>query len=131
MKHRTILHLILLAAITLTLAQACSKSGNSSTSSSTSRSDFASESRLDVDKLEVTSVMSAHHLKIRKMSLTAGQLTFRLLTPAGDVQWEQAFTAPADFKETRNLDTIPGTWTLEIKTENATGYYDIQWQASN
>lgn len=131
MKYRTISLITLLAIATLILAQACSKAGNRSTASSTSRCDFVSETRLDVDQLEVMPMMNVHHLKIKSINLAAGQLTLRLLTPAGDVQWKETITAPANFKQTRNLEVTPGTWLLEIDMKDATGSYDIQWQASN
>jgi hypothetical protein len=65
------------------------------------------------------------------MGLNAGQLTFRLFKPAGDVQWEKTLTTHANYQQTFNLDVTPGTWKLEIKLENAAGNYDIQWKASN
>jgi hypothetical protein len=131
MKYRAILLVTLLAVAILIVAQACSKAGNISTSSSTSKSDFVSETRHEVDKSEVTPVMNVHHLKIKKLHLAAGELTLQLLTPSGDVQWKETFTAPANFKQTRELEVTPGTWVLEIDLKNATGDYDIQWQASN
>lgn len=131
MKQRAILLIVLSVFTSLTFLQACSRAGASSTSSTTSKTDFVMETRLDVDELEVRPDMISNRLKIKKMNLDAGQLTFRLFTPAGDVQWEKTFTAPADFEQPFDLEATPGIWKLEIETEDATGNYNIQWKASN
>ena len=131
MKFRAMLQVTLLAALILMCVQACSGNGTSSTASSTSRSDFTAETRLEVDELEIKPEMNSNILKIREMNLDAGQLVFLLSTPDGHVQWEETFTAPATYQHTFDLDMTPGTWKLEIKLDNATGNYDIQWKASN
>ena len=65
------------------------------------------------------------------MSLASGRLVFKLSSPDGRIQWEEAFTAPAEYQHTHDLDVTPGIWKLEIELENATGNYYIQWRASN
>jgi len=130
MKPSTTLSAAFLAILALTLVPACSSSGTHSAASSTSRSNFIAKTRIEVDELEVKPVMSSNILKI-KTRLDAGQLTFRLFKPAGDVQWEKTLTTRANYQQTFNLDVTPGTWKLEIELENASGNYDIQWKASN
>jgi len=130
MKPRTILQVALVAIFALTFVPACSSTGTHSAATSTSRSNFTAKTRIEVDELEVEPVMSFNILKI-KTGLDAGQLTFRLFKPAGDVQWEKTLTTHANYQQTFNLDLTPGTWKLEIELENASGNYNIQWKASN
>ena len=130
MKPLTILQVAFLAILALTFVPACSSTGTHSAATSTSRSDFTAKTRIEVHELEVKPVMSSNILKI-KTGLDAGQLTFRLFKPAGDVQWEKTLTTRANYQQTFNLDVTPGTWKLEIELENASGNYDIQWKASN
>jgi len=63
------------------------------------------------------------------MNLDVGQLVFRLSSPDGQVQWEEAFTAPANYTQKFDLDATPGIWRLEIELENATGDYNIKWES--
>jgi hypothetical protein len=130
MKPLTILQVAFLAILALTFVPACSSTGTRSDASSTSRSNFTAKTRIEVDELEVKPVMNSNILKI-KTGLDAGQLTFRLFKPAGDVQWEKTLATPANYQQTFNLDVTPGIWKLEIELENASGNYDIQWKASN
>ena len=130
MKPSTTLSAAFLAILALTLVPACSSFGTHSAATSTFRSDFTAKTRLEVDELEVKPVMSSNILKI-KTRLDAGQLTFRLFKPAGDVQWEKTLTTRANYQQILNLAVTPGIWKLEIELENASGNYDIQWKASN
>ena len=110
---------------------ACTSAGTRSETARTSRSDFSFETRRDVDELEVKPDMRSNILRIKKMSLEAGQLVFRLSSPDGQVQWEKAFTAPASYQGAFELEVTPGLWKLEIELEDATGSYDIRWEASD
>jgi hypothetical protein len=129
MRIKTTLNVTLLAILVSIFVQACSGTGTS-TASSTSRIAFSIETSIEVDELEIKSEMSSNILRIKKMSLDSGRLVFKLSSPDGRIQWEEAFTAPADYQHTFDLDVTPGIWKLEIELENATGNYDIQWRAS-
>ena len=131
MRFKTTLNVTLLALLVSIFVQACSGTVTSSTASSTSRTAFSTETSTEVDELEIKPEMNSNVLRIRKMSLDSGRLVFKLSSPDGLIQWEEAFTAPADYQHTLDLDVTPGTWKLEIELENATGNYNIEWRASN
>ena len=131
MERKINLSLVLLIMLALPLISACAVAGTRSTSASTSRSDFVAETQVKVHELEIKPAMSYHTLEIKTMNLDDGQLTFRLLTPDGNVRWKESFTAPAHYQKTLDLDMARGTWKLEIDLQSATGNYDIQWSASN
>jgi hypothetical protein len=63
------------------------------------------------------------------MNLDVGQLVFRLSSPDGQVQWEETFTAPANYQHRFDLDVTPGIWKPAIELEDATGDSDIEWEA--
>ena len=86
---------------------------------------------MDVDEIEVKSDMRSNVLCIEKMSLDAGQLVFRLIAPDGKIKWEKEFIAPASYQDSFELEVTPGIWKLEIELEDATGRYDIRWNASD
>jgi len=125
------LKVILLAVLVSIFVQACSGTCTSSTASSTSRTAFSIETSTEVNELEIKPEMNSNILRVNKLSLDSGRLVFKLSSPDGRVQWEEAFTAPADYQHTFDLDVTPGIWMLEIELENATGNYHIQWRASN
>ncbi|HSD84079.1 MAG TPA: hypothetical protein VLG46_09485 [Anaerolineae bacterium] len=131
MERKITLALVLLIVLALPLISACSDFGDRSTAASASASNFVAETRIEVDELEIKPAMSYHTLEIKTVDLEGGQLTLRLLTPDGDVQWKESFTAPAHYQKTLDLDMVLGTWKLEIELKSATGNYDIQWRATN
>lgn len=131
MRIKTTLNITILAILVSILVQACSGTVTSSTSSSTSRTSFSIETSIKVDELEIKPEMISNILRIKEMSLNSGRLVFKLSSPDGHVQWEEAFTAPADYQHTFDLDVTPGIWKLDIELENATGHYYIEWRASN
>ena len=94
MRIKTILNITLLAVLVSMCVQACSGTGTSSTASSTSRTAFSSEISIEVDELEIKPEMSSNTLSIKKMSLDSGRLVFKLSSPDGRIQWEEAFAAP-------------------------------------
>lgn len=92
------------------------------------RHDFSAETRNDVVEHDVYSGRSSNSLRV-EMNLDVGQLVFRLSSPDGQVQWEEAFTAPVNYTQKFDLDATPGIWKLEIELENATGDYNIKWES--
>jgi len=131
MRLKTTLKVTLFAILLSIFVQACSGNDTSSTSSSTSQTAFNMESSIEVNELEITPEMNSNILRINEMNLEAGRLVFTLSAPDGNVQWEEAFTAPAEYQHSSDLDVTPGTWQLEIELEEATGNYDIEWRASD
>jgi hypothetical protein len=134
MKTSKIISVLLLAVMLGMLLQACSntnRGGLSLTSNSSSKADFELESGVKADEMEIKSGMTSHVLKIKNIHVSAGQLTLRLYKPGGALQWEKKLAAPERYQETFNLDITPGIWKLEFELENATGNYNIEWNASN
>jgi len=131
MRSKTIFWVILLAILVSIFFQACSGSVTSSAGSSTSQTAFSSETSVTVNELDIKPEMSSNTLRIKKISLDSGRIVFKLSSPDGQIQWEEAFTGPVDKQYTFDLDATPGIWKLEIELENATGNYDIEWRASN
>ena len=76
----------------------------------------------------ISTQMSSNSLSV-EMNLEGGRVDFQLSSPDGQVQWEESFTAPANYQHMFDLDVTPGMWKLEIKFVNATGDYDIEWVA--
>ena len=131
MKIKPMLNMTFFAILVVIFLQACSSNGISSTASSTSRISFSGETSIEANELEIKPEMSSNILTIKKMNLKSGQLIFKLSSPDGHIQWEETFTAPADYQHTLNLEVTPGTWKLQIELKDATGNYDLAWKASN
>lgn len=120
MKH-TMIVLIVLVALALV---ACGCEGTTIHSSD----NFNPATDNNLIKADILANMSSNSLSV-EMNLEGGQVDFRLSSPDGQVQWEETFTAPANYQHTFDLDVTPGIWKLEIKFVNATGDYDIDWVA--
>jgi len=131
MRIKTTLKVTLFAVLISVFVQACSGGGTSTTASSTLHTAFDMETSVEVNELEIKPEMNFNTLSINEMSLEAGRLAFKLSSPDGDVQWEEAFTAPAKYQQRFDLALTPGTWQLEIELKEATGNYDIEWKASD
>ena len=139
MKISKSLSFILIISVILGSILACSifkpdaipNNNSRSHSSSTSKSDFVEKTEVRIDELEIKPGMWTNVLKINALKLTAGELTFRLIDPDGQVHWEETFTAPAKFNEKFDLEVIPGVWQLEIDFVNASGKYNLKWEAKN
>jgi hypothetical protein len=75
--------------------------------------------------------MAFHTLSIRRIKLTAGQLTLTLVGPDESVAWEQTYVAPADVRRDLTPDSLTGKWILRIEVSEASGSYDLVWRAGN
>jgi hypothetical protein len=121
-------------ALTLCLS-ACSNfnPGNSqiSSSSNTSKSTFTDKSEIVTIKLEVKTNMHSNVLNINSFQVDEGVITLRLLTPDGEVILEQLLVSPTAYDHRFKLDVLPGIWKLEMDMEDASGSYDIKWEAKN
>jgi len=131
MRIKAMLKVTLIVILFSAYVQACSGIGTSSTASSTSKTAFDMGTSIEVDEIDIRPEMSSNTLRINEMSLEAGRLSFKLSSSDGNIQWEESFTAPADYKHTFDLDVMPGVWKLEIELEDATGNYNIEWRASD
>ena len=122
--------LVILALVLIVCVQACGSTGTHSSSDSRSRTDFEDKTEIRITTLEVRPAMTSNDLCVR-VDLTEGSMSWTLTDPEGDVRWEEEIVAPARWHESREFEPIVGEWTLKISLENATGGYDVHWQASN
>ena len=143
MKTKTKLFMIILMMVLSVLA--CSifevdgrdeprvdpRTGNNSNSTSTSKADFRGKSETDVIELEVEADMRRNSLKINTVKLTQGEMVLRLVNPENIIVFEETLTAPAKFHEHYDLEIIPGIWRLEMEMMDASGSYNIKWEAKN
>jgi hypothetical protein len=106
-------------------------SGDHSKSTNTSRSTFTDKTEVEIIELEVKPDMRTNVLKINHIKLDEGQITLQLYDPDKEIQWEETLTAPDKFTEKFDLDIIPGPWQIEIEFEDASGSYNIKWEAKN
>jgi hypothetical protein len=120
--------------VTLSMS-ACSifDRGNSqiSVSSSTSISTFTDKSELVTIKLVVKANMHSNVLRINSIGLDEGVIALRLLDPERDVIMEELLISPTEYDNRFELEIVPGVWKLEMEMENASGSYDIKWEAKN
>lgn len=130
-RHKSrLVFLVILAPMLIVCVQACSSPGTHSSSDSRSRTDFEDKTEIRITTLEVRPAMTSNDLRVR-VDLTEGSMSWTLTDPEGDVRWEEESVAPAHWNESREFEPIVGEWTLRLSLENATGGYDVHWQASN
>ena len=122
--------LVALVLIQLAWVQSCGFSRSHSSSEHHARSNFTDETETRLMTLDVRSAMTSVDLRVQ-VALMDGALTWTLMDPDGDVRWEEEVVAPARRNESRAFEPIVGEWTLEVSLEEATGGYDILWQASD
>jgi hypothetical protein len=133
MKKITKAALIILVLTLLTSACSNFEPENSqiSSSSSTSKSTFTDKSEIVTINLEVKTSMHSNVLNINSLQVDEGVITLRLLTPEGEVIMEQLLVSPTAYDQRFKLDVLPGDWKLELDMEDASGSYDIKWEAKN
>lgn len=121
---------VILALVLIVSVPACSSSGTHSSSDSRSRTDFEDKTETKITTLEVRPAMTSNNLRMR-VDLTEGSVSWTLTDPEGDVRWEEEIVAPARWNESREFEPTGGEWTLKMSLKNATGGYDVHWQASS
>ena len=129
-RKSRLVFLVILALVLIVCVQACGSAGTHSSSDSRSRTDFEAKTETRITTLEVRQAMTSNDLSMR-VDLTEGSMSWTLTDPEGDVHWEKEIVAPAHWNESHEFKPIVGEWTLKISLENATGGYDVHWQASN
>jgi hypothetical protein len=127
MKTKTIVVLITLI-ITLSMS-ACSSFD--SDSSSTSKSTFTDKSEIVTIELDVNSNMHSNVLTINNINVDEGEITIRLLTPEGKIITEELLVSPTKYSKQFELEIIPGGWRLEMDIRDASGNYNVKWEAKN
>lgn len=103
--------------------------GSSSNSNSTSKSTFTDKTEIVIIDLEVKPDMRINLLKINNFKLDEGIVSLRLLDPDKEIHLDKTLSAPAKYHEHFDLEIIPGFWQLEIEMSDASGSYNIKWEA--
>ena len=121
---------ILLAA-TLTMAFCMSfgirgarANGNSDVHESKS---FTQASNVQRIALDVCSDARTVSLRIT-LEARRGSISWRLIDPTGVQRDNGTVDGTRGTYETKNLNPESGQWMLEIKTEDASGSYDVRWR---
>jgi hypothetical protein len=132
-KMRKVGLFIFLAAGFLLGLPGCSSSvnGTSQISTRSEKSTFTAKTMTQETELIIEPSMAFHTLSIRRIKLTAGQLTLTLVGPDESVAWEQTYVAPADVRRDLTPDSLTGKWILRIEVSEASGSYDLVWRAGN
>ncbi len=127
MNRRTLLALSLILLLTQ-LACGAAGSRNVSHNRSTGRSSahFTRETESKGLTYEVREGMREAELRI-DVALDEGNLQWELRDPEGTLRWEGE--TGGRYEEMREFAPVPGTWTLEVSTQRATGEYEMHWQA--
>jgi hypothetical protein len=102
----------------------------SSRSGRHSRSDFADKTETTVHTLDVLPAMTTVELRMR-VRVRDGAFSWKLVDPAGDVQWEDGVVGSGHKSGSRRFEAVEGVWTLELQLESASGSYDVAWTGSN
>jgi hypothetical protein len=82
-------------------------------------------------KLVVKTNMHSNVLSINSIKLDKGGIAIRLLNPEGEVIMEELLISPTEYNNRFELEIVPGVWKLEMDLGDASGSYDIKWEAKN
>ncbi len=58
-----------------------------------------------------------------RFRLRGGSVTAVLTDPEGVVRWQEIYTGPTSEREHQRLSGVDGSWTLELRSEDARGSY--------
>jgi hypothetical protein len=73
--------------------------------------------------------MSRARLRV-VLKMEAGRVDWTLTDPSGREIFAGSGTRGRNVGDTGNLDPIPGTWTLELRLQDATGEFNVDWNAN-
>ena len=88
---------------------------------------FTQASQVKRIPLEVCSEARTASLRIA-LDARHGSISWRLIDPTGAQRDNGTVDGTHGVYETKNLDPESGQWMLEIKTEDASGSYDVRWR---
>lgn len=105
--------------------------GNRSNSTNTSKSTFADKTETEVIEIEIKPGMRTNILKINNINVDKGEIVLRIITPEDEIIREEILVSPEKYNEQFKLEIIPGIWKLEMEMDEASGSYNIKWEAKN
>ena len=59
----------------------------------------------------------------------AGRVSWTLTDPQGRVAWQDSVQGDESAKRAAKLERIVGEWTIELELVDATGRYEVRWEA--
>jgi hypothetical protein len=102
----------------------CSRLAGRSGNTSTHRDAITNETHTDV----ITHALPNNAKKFTaavEVNASAGSFTWVLTDPNGAVQWNGSVEAGQSYDKSRRLPLTPGTWTLSIDMQGASGSYRV------
>jgi hypothetical protein len=122
---RTAIITISLGLLMLIVLSGCGSSGYNGRSHG-SRGGLEGDSGTDVYTHDLPE--NARELTLElQLRASQGSYTWLVTDPEGNIAWEGS-TEPGDSTEQKiEFDLLPGTWRLDLTTDNVSGSYDIEW----
>ena len=102
----------------------CSRLTGHSGNTTTNRDNITNETHTDV----ITHALQNSAKKFTaavEVNASAGSFTWVLTDPNGAVQWNGVVEAGQSYDKSRRLPLTPGTWTLKIDMQGASGSYRV------
>lgn len=110
--------------LVLSFLAGCSKLTGRSGNTAAIREKITNETRTDV----ITHALPNSAKKFTaavEVNASAGSFTWVLTDPNGAVQWNGVVEAGQTYDKSRRLPLTPGTWTLKIDMQGASGSYRV------
>jgi hypothetical protein len=112
------------ALLVFSFLAGCSKLTGRSGNTTTHRDAITNETHTDV----ITHAVPTNAKKFTaavEVNASAGSFTWILTDPNGAVQWNGQVEAGQSYDKSRRLPLTPGTWTLSIDMQGASGSYRV------
>lgn len=93
-----------------------------------SRTAIQNETHTDVYTYDLPGTAKTFTLDL-KFTAVQGNFHWTVTDPEGQTAWEGSLESPGNTQESKQLPLVPGQWTLNVRMEQASGSYDIEWQS--
>jgi hypothetical protein len=110
--------------LVLSFLSGCSRLTGRSGNTTATRENITNETHTDV----ITHALpnsAKKFIAAVEMNASSGSFTWELTDPNGAVQWNGQVEAGQSYDKSRRLPLTPGTWTLKIDMQGASGSYRI------
>lgn len=112
------------ALLVFSFLAGCSKLTGKSGNTSAHRDAITNETHTDVITHALTNNAKKFTAAV-EVNASAGSFTWVLTDPNGAVQWNGMVEAGQSYDKSRRLPLTPGTWTLTIDMQGASGSYKV------
>ncbi|MBN1562441.1 MAG: hypothetical protein JXA10_01280 [Anaerolineae bacterium] len=128
--RRIFIGFILLTSI-ITLAACDSTSSNQHSTTRHSRSTF-NQPHDETKMITLNCDEKATQIDLSfEAQADQGTMAWKLIDPEGNTVWEGSLANGEAEKSVRDFAPIAGDWQLELTMNEAAGFYDIQWTATD